>query len=75
MCTEINMEDLFTIHHEMGHIEYFIQYMEQPIPFRSGANPGFHEAIGDVMELSVSTPKHLYKLHFLDELEDDAGDH
>ena len=40
MCTEINMEDLITIHHEMGHIEYFLQYKEQPLVYRDGANPG-----------------------------------
>ena len=37
------------------------QYAHQPIIFRSGANPGFHEAIGDTMALSVGTPKHLNK--------------
>lgn len=42
MCTEINMEDLITIHHEMGHIEYFLQYKEQPLVYRDGANPGKH---------------------------------
>lgn len=42
MCTEINMEDLITIHHEMGHIEYFLQYKEQPLVYRDGANPGEH---------------------------------
>lgn len=35
-----------TIHHEMGHIEYFMEYAHQPIKFRDGANAGFHEAIG-----------------------------
>ena len=34
------MEDLNTIHHEMGHIEYYIQYKHQPSVFRAGANPG-----------------------------------
>ena len=29
-----------TIHHEMGHIQYFLQYKDQPVPFRDGANPG-----------------------------------
>lgn len=45
MCTEINMEDLITIHHEMGHIEYFLQYKEQPLVYRDGANPGICIAI------------------------------
>ena len=33
----------------------------QPIIFRTGANPGFHEAVGDTIALSVNTPEHLYK--------------
>lgn len=69
-CTVVNMDDLITVHHEMGHVQYFLQYKDQPITFRDGANPGFHEAIGDVMALSVSTPKHLYSLKLLDRLED-----
>ena len=40
MCTDITMEDLNTIHHEMGHIEYYLQYKDQPKVFRGGANPG-----------------------------------
>uniref|UniRef100_A0A6J0TXI6 Angiotensin-converting enzyme n=1 Tax=Pogona vitticeps TaxID=103695 RepID=A0A6J0TXI6_9SAUR len=69
-CTVVNMDDLITAHHEMGHVQYFLQYKDQPISFRDGANPGFHEAIGDVMALSVSTPKHLYSIKLLDQIED-----
>lgn len=36
-----------------------------PYVFREGANPGFHEAVGDVLSLSVSTPKHLNKVGLL----------
>ncbi|XP_053121534.1 angiotensin-converting enzyme isoform X2 [Hemicordylus capensis] len=69
-CTVVNMDDLITAHHEMGHVQYFLQYKDQPISFRDGANPGFHEAIGDVMALSVSTPKHLHSINLLDRMED-----
>ncbi|XP_063872288.1 angiotensin-converting enzyme-like [Scylla paramamosain] len=62
MCTEVNMEDLITVHHEMGHIEYFMAYKDLPHVFRDSANPGFHEAIGDLIALSVSTPKHLQNI-------------
>uniref|UniRef100_A0A5F8GM13 Angiotensin-converting enzyme n=1 Tax=Monodelphis domestica TaxID=13616 RepID=A0A5F8GM13_MONDO len=65
-CTVVNMEDLIVIHHEMGHVQYFMQYKDQPLTFREGANPGFHEAIGDVLALSVSTPKHLHSIGLLD---------
>ncbi|XP_060075065.1 uncharacterized protein LOC132554771 [Ylistrum balloti] len=72
MCTKVDMEDLMTIHHEMGHIQYFLLYKDQPIAFRKGANNGFHEAVGDVMELSVSTPEHLHKIGFLEDVVQDT---
>uniref|UniRef100_A0A3B3BGN1 Angiotensin-converting enzyme n=1 Tax=Oryzias melastigma TaxID=30732 RepID=A0A3B3BGN1_ORYME len=65
-CTKVTTEDFFTVHHEMGHIQYFLQYKNQPVGFRGGANPGFHEAIGDVIFLSVSTPKHLQTINLLE---------
>lgn len=30
-------------------------------------NAGFHEAVGDVLALSVSTPKHLKEVNLIDE--------
>ncbi|KAL1472684.1 hypothetical protein MTO96_022873 [Rhipicephalus appendiculatus] len=57
-CTQINMDDFLTAHHEMGHVEYYLKYAKQHIVFRKGANAGFHEAIGDTISLSVATPKH-----------------
>ncbi|XP_078580935.1 angiotensin-converting enzyme-like [Branchiostoma floridae x Branchiostoma japonicum] len=76
MCTEVTQDDLQTVHHEMGHIEYFLQYKDQPVPFRDGANPGFHEAVGDCLALSVSTPKHLKEIGLIDGVlqEDDEAD-
>ncbi|KAF8795126.1 Angiotensin-converting enzyme-like protein [Argiope bruennichi] len=75
MCTRVNMDDLITVHHEMGHIEYYLQYAHQPLVFREGANPGFHEAVGDTIALSVATPKHLASVGLLHELaEDDEND-
>ncbi|KAM6951413.1 angiotensin-converting enzyme isoform 2-T2 [Aplochiton taeniatus] len=68
-CTVVTMDDLITVHHEMGHVQYFLQYKDQPVSFRDGANPGFHEAIGDVLALSVSTPKHLNSIGLLDKVE------
>ena len=53
MCTSVNQEDLVTIHHEMGHIQYFLQYRHQPQVFRDGANPGGF-LTGVVLSLSVS---------------------
>ncbi|XP_021941944.1 angiotensin-converting enzyme-like isoform X2 [Zootermopsis nevadensis] len=65
-CTRIVTDDLFTAHHEMGHVQYFIQYKDQPVAYKDGANPGFHEAVGDVIALSVLTPKHLREIGLLE---------
>ncbi|PAA68205.1 hypothetical protein BOX15_Mlig016804g1 [Macrostomum lignano] len=64
-CTSVTLPYLATTHHEMGHIQYFMQYEKQPVPFRDGANPGFHEAVGDTIELAVMTPEHLVKIGLL----------
>ncbi|XP_059147213.1 angiotensin-converting enzyme-like isoform X2 [Physella acuta] len=64
-CTEINAEYLSTTHHEMGHIQYFLQYKNQPVMFRDGANPGFHEAIGDTISLSVKTQEHMKSINLI----------
>ncbi|XP_022084562.1 angiotensin-converting enzyme-like [Acanthaster planci] len=68
MCTEITMEDLYTVHHEMGHCEYYLQYHRQPVVFSSGANPGFHEAVGDTIALSVVTQDYLHEIGLLDKV-------
>lgn len=61
MCMTPSEEDLFTIYHELGHVFYDISYANQPYLFRNGANDGFHEAIGDTVNLSV-TPAYLSKI-------------
>ena len=60
------MSDLVTVHHEMGHIQYYMNYVVQPPIYRRGANPGFHEAIGDLIALAVATPQHLVKVELLE---------
>ena len=50
----------------MGHIQYYMNYADQPTAYREGANPGFHEAIGDLIALSVSSPEHLEKVGLLE---------
>ncbi|CAL1529680.1 unnamed protein product [Lymnaea stagnalis] len=71
-CTVITAEDLETAHHEMGHIEYFLQYKDQPVSFRDGANPGFHEAVGDVISLSVQTPEHMHSIGLIPTVSNDT---
>lgn len=62
MCTNVTMDYFETIHHEMGHVQYYMAYEDQPVVFRRGANGGFHEAIGDTIANAVRTPKHLCEL-------------
>jgi peptidyl-dipeptidase A len=61
MCMKPLEEDLFTIYHELGHVYYYIWYKDQPELFQDGAQDGFHEAIGDTVNLSV-TPGYLHQI-------------
>ena len=65
MCTKVNAEDFSTVHHELGHNFYQRAYKHQPVYYRGGANDGFHEAIGDMIALSI-TPEYLVKIDLLD---------
>ncbi len=57
MCINKTQEDLYTIHHELGHNYYYNNYYTLPVLFQQGANDGFHEAIGDTVQLSM-TPEY-----------------
>ena len=65
MCTKVNAEDFSTVHHELGHNFYQRAYKNQPVYYRNGANDGFHEAIGDMIALSI-TPQYLVEIGLLD---------
>ena len=66
MCIEPDEEDFTTIYHELGHIYYFLAYKDQPPLFQNGAHDGFHEAIGDVIVLSM-TPSYLASIGLVEE--------
>ena len=68
MCIQKNEEDFITIHHELGHIFYYQAYADLPEVFQSGANDGFHEAVGDLLSLSI-TPSYLKDIDFISEEE------
>ena len=61
MCITPTAEDFTTIHHELGHVYYFLAYRQASPLFKNGANDGFHEAIGDTVALSI-TPAYLKKI-------------
>jgi peptidyl-dipeptidase A len=65
MCIKVNADDFVTIHHELGHNYYQRAYNEQPFLYLTGANDGFHEAIGDFIALSI-TPEYLVQIGLLD---------
>ncbi|MGA7382389.1 MAG: M2 family metallopeptidase [Terriglobales bacterium] len=67
MCIQIRDVDFITIHHELGHNFYQRAYKGQPYLFESGANDGFHEAIGDTIALAV-TPEYLQQIGLLDKV-------
>jgi peptidyl-dipeptidase A len=73
MCIDVNEEDFKTIHHELGHNYYQRAYKEESFLYRSSANDGFHEAVGDTLSLSI-TPEYLAALGLLDEVPDASGD-
>lgn len=53
-CLQPNDDDLYTTYHELGHVYYYLSYLEQPYLFQAGAHDGFHEAVGDTVNLSVT---------------------
>ena len=74
MCTQVNGDDFYTVHHELGHNVYQRAYKDQPFLFKNGANDGFHEAIGDFVGLSALTPTYLNQIGLLDRVPGEEED-
>jgi peptidyl-dipeptidase A len=60
-CIEPTQDHLMTVYHELGHVYYGLSYNQQPYMFQSSAHDGFHEAIGDTVNLSM-TPSYLHQI-------------
>jgi peptidyl-dipeptidase A len=73
MCTEVSADDFQTAHHELGHNFYQRAYKAQPALFKTGANDGFHEAIGDMIALSI-TPEYLKQIGLIETTPDASKD-
>ena len=73
MCIKVNAQDFTTIHHELGHNYYQRAYNQRSYLHLSGANDGFHEAIGDTIALSI-TPDYLLKIGLLDQAKVPSAD-
>ncbi len=67
-CLTVTADDFYTAHHELGHNMYQRAYASQPFLFESGANDGFHEAIGDFAGLNALTPSYLKELGVIDQV-------
>jgi len=65
-CIRPTYEELRTIYHELGHIYYYLWYKDQPFVFQTGAHDGFHEAVGDTVNLSM-TPAYLAQIGLVPE--------
>lgn len=73
MCIKPNADDFVTIHHELGHNYYQRAYNEKSYLHLNGANDGFHEAIGDMVALSI-TPEYLVQIGLLDRAQVPSAD-
>ncbi|HNP18408.1 MAG TPA: M2 family metallopeptidase [Fulvivirga sp.] len=62
-----NAEWYETTHHEFGHIYYYMAYTNPDVPplLRSGANRGFHEAIGSMLGLAAMQKPFLENLDLI----------
>jgi peptidyl-dipeptidase A len=61
MSVEPNAYWYGTVHHELGHVYYFMAYSQPGIPLilRGGANRAYHEGIGTMIELASSQRRYL----------------
>jgi len=55
MSVEPNAQWFETVHHELGHGYYFMSYTNPGVPplLRDGANPSFHEGVGELIALAT----------------------
>ncbi|MBI2896129.1 MAG: M2 family metallopeptidase [Deltaproteobacteria bacterium] len=67
MSVEPDWDWFYTVHHELGHIYYFLAYSRPEVPplLREGANRSFHEALGDLIGLSASQTPYLREIGIL----------
>ena len=61
MSVEPNSRWFYTAHHELGHGYYFMAYTRPEVPplLRTGANPGYHEGMGELISLASSQVPYL----------------
>jgi peptidyl-dipeptidase A len=67
MSVEPNPWWFFTAHHELGHGYYDMTYTRPEVPplLRTGANPAFHEAMGELVSLACNQIPYLQAIGLL----------
>jgi len=62
-----NAEWYETVHHELGHIYYYISYTNPNVPplLREGANRAYHEAVGSLLGLAAMQKPFLANLNLI----------
>jgi peptidyl-dipeptidase A len=67
MSVEPNEEWFGTAHHELGHAYYDMSYTRPGVPplLRQGANPAFHEAMGELISLASGQVPYLKQIGVL----------
>jgi peptidyl-dipeptidase A len=67
MSVEPNPWWFFTAHHELGHGYYFVSYTRPEVPplLRLGANPAFHEGMGELISLAAGQVPYLQSVGLL----------
>jgi peptidyl-dipeptidase A len=67
MSVEPNDWWFHTAHHELGHGYYFMSYTRPEVPplLRLGANPAFHEGMGELISLAAGQVPYLQSLGVL----------
>jgi len=67
MSVESNPWWFYTAHHELGHGYYFLSYTRPEVPplLRNGANPAFHEGIGEQISLAAGQIPYLKSVGIL----------
>jgi peptidyl-dipeptidase A len=67
MSVEANDDWFHTAHHELGHGYYYVSYTRPEVPplLRLGANPAFHEGMGELIALASGQVPYLQSLGVL----------
>jgi peptidyl-dipeptidase A len=67
MSVEPNDWWFHTAHHELGHAYYFMSYTRPGVPplLRIGANPAFHEGMGELISLAAGQVPYLQAMDVL----------